>query len=335
MNNKIENISTFIKNDITCLNYSHVIENKLFDEFEDKSIFYTMMLLYEKSFVSDLIFKGFDIAYNNFQNSCTCIIDNNKDCFEYWRKILTDEIITNFRNTKPFKRETQLYKGKIYFIDRITKDISYDYLSVSEKKGYHGELDIYRELQTFYNPNYQDVLYGNYNIKFDDNFHSFQSDFLVISDYSIFVIEVKNWSGSIEVDEIGNCTVNGKFRSNPISQNNRHVDDIRSFLLSNLNLDIPIIPITVFTPKAHIIKISNEYKEKVVNFDNLNRTISNYIDNFINDKNSKLYSARIISNLISFNKLKKYNNSYTLNYKLIEEHQSYKLFEKSKKRLSF
>lgn len=329
MYNKIAKISSFIKRDITCLNYTNIIENLLFDVFEDKSIFYTMMMLYEKSFVSDLIFKGFNIACENLKNTNIFISDKNKACLEYWKKILTDEIISNFKNSEPLKRETQLYKGKIYFSDRPKKDNYFDGLNYSEKKGYYGELEIYRELKTFYNPNYLDVLYGNYNIKFDDNFYSFQSDFLVISDFVIFVIEVKNWSGSIEIDEIGNCITNGEFRSNPISQNNRHVNDIRKFLLKNFDIDIPIIPITVFTSKAHIINISNEYKEKIVNFDDLNRTISDKIDNFMNDENSKLYSARIISNFINFNKFKIYKNFYTLNYNLINEHHAYLLYNNS------
>src|SRR5690606_2645020 len=141
------------------------------------------------------------------------------------------------------------------------------------------------------------------------------------TNYAVFVIESKNWSGKVKVDSLGNCIVNNEeYRGNPFTQNDRHVADINKFLKEKFELETSIFPLVVFGEKAHVVEVDEKYKDKLVNFDDLHAFIANKIEEC---RNNKKIDAKIISSFLDIYKYKTYPYYKQLNNGLINEQRNY------------
>mgnify|MGYP004560608023 CR=1 FL=1 len=305
--NNIERIVNIIKEKIksnpiilfNCFFTEKMLYELLVEEAIDERIFYYMMFLYDFGYVSDVIFKNKDIAINNIKNK------NNESQLpiqeiNYWNLILSDEIIKCIKETHFNERKLNENVGKIIFLNEPS-------FNDSNYSGVDGEYEIYKELKTFNDQKYNDFLYANYRVKIHNK--DYESDFIIVSNNVIIIIEVKNWHGEITIDKYGNITTNGSLGyKNPISQNNRHVNDLRTFLINKFDIDIPIKSVIVFGKKSHVINIDKEYNRdtEIINYDELNYFIQKTIHN---DENKKIFDNKIISSFINV-----YNSFDNTNY---------------------
>jgi len=126
-----------------------------------------------------------------------------------------------------------------------------------------------------------------------------QIDHVVVSNYGIFVIETKNYSGWIYGDDYSQYWTQVIYKRkeklyNPIRQNYGHVQALKHHLADYP--DVLFIPIIVFSVNADL-KVKT--KTDVVNTVNLLKTIRKYYEESISDKlkNSlflKIYSINSI-----------------------------------------
>lgn len=150
---------------------------------------------------------------------------------------------------------------------------------MSALKGFIGEMKL--RLAMFFLLGSQYKVLSNVTVKFDNGATS-QIDYVVVSPYGIFVIEVKNYSGSITINadstwwtqSFGNTSHNFY---NPLRQNNGHLGALRYLLKSK---DYPMISMLSFVGKATFknsvipscmatsvygtIKLIKSYKDRVM-----------------------------------------------------------------------
>jgi hypothetical protein len=150
------------------------------------------------------------------------------------------------------------------------------------------------------------------NIMLNTRNRTSQIDHVIVSNYGLFVIETKNYSGSIygkEVDYDWNLNGHTKI-NNPTKQNYGHVQVIKE-ALSEFK-DINYIPIVVFTTNADL-KVSTKtdvvYTTKLISTINKynNQTISNSVKeaiykklvslNIDNEENRKAHVQAIRKNV--------------------------------------
>lgn len=157
-------------------------------------------------------------------------------------------------------------------------------------KGYVGEEIANSELNKLGN-NYK-VL--NDIMVYSDN-KTHQIDHIVVSKYGIFVIEMKNYGGSIKgkekdeewIQKIGTKTNKLK---NPIKQNHGHILSLKDVTKEKENIFIPIVCF------GNNVELRLDVTSKVVLLKNLNKTIKSYKDIKINDVDKiieKITSANI------------------------------------------
>ena len=108
------------------------------------------------------------------------------------------------------------------------------------------------------------------------NGHTSQIDHVVVSEYGIFVIETKNYSGWIyggANSEYWTQNIYGKKYQlyNPIQQNQGHVRALRR-ILKDLPSDM-FISIVAFSRRA---TLKNRYLDNVVYWNQINRVIQSY-----------------------------------------------------------
>lgn len=165
----------------------------------------------------------------------------------------------------------------IFFILLVILFLSFIFLLIRSKngRGIAGEIVVREELSKL------DKL--EYLILNDIHVGKSQIDHIVVSRYGVFVIETKNWSGTIYGrgwDKYWNQYVKGKNRKisspyNPKYQNETHISSLREFLSEYPNLNfISIIAVSGAIErkiyKDPCIKISEvidkiySYKEPVI-----------------------------------------------------------------------
>ena len=149
----------------------------------------------------------------------------------------------------------------------------YEPEALEEDKGENGENVVMLKLKVLPEDKYLVM----HNVTIPLSRSTSQIDHLVISVYGLFVIETKNYSGSIYGMEHGEYwsqylpkTKNQFY--NPILQNAGHVRALRQYL--QCFEPIPIIPIVVFSEKA-ILKVNCE-ESTVIKWNHLLQTINQY-----------------------------------------------------------
>ncbi len=166
--------------------------------------------------------------------------------------------------------------------------------TLSKIKGSIGEETVKRELNKL-NNNY---LVLNDIMLFSDN-KTHQIDHLVISDFGIIVIEMKNYSGTIignEHDKIWIQKVGKQTNklNNPIIQNHGHILALKDITKEKENKFISII---CFGNNS-ILKINTT--TKVVKIKDLNKTIKAYKTKRINNKED-IYNTIKKANIVDKN----------------------------------
>lgn len=131
-------------------------------------------------------------------------------------------------------------------------------------------------------------LYYFHDLSLEINGYKCQIDFLVITEYYIYVIECKNWNSDILVDKYGNfIKINNysgeekreAFKS-PVTQNQKHIDVIKELRLSSKNKILAELvrkgfgyayrPLIVFSNEKSILTIEDEeLKDTVIRVDRL------------------------------------------------------------------
>ncbi|MGP5058716.1 nuclease-related domain-containing protein [Psychrobacter celer] len=120
---------------------------------------------------------------------------------------------------------------------------------MSALKGFIGEMKL--RLAMFFLLGSQYKVLSNVTARFDNGATS-QVDHVVVSPYGIFVIEVKNYSGNITINENSSCWTQSFGHAsydfyNPLMQNNGHLGVLRYLLKSK---DYPMINILSFVGDA-------------------------------------------------------------------------------------
>lgn len=134
-----------------------------------------------------------------------------------------------------------------------------------------------------------------------------QIDHLVVSNYGIFVIENKNFSGNIYGSENDKTwtQVMGKSRYkfyNPIHQNYGHIKAIEEITGISEN----IYSIIVFSDKAILKKVDiNNESVKVINESNLISTITSYNNEILTNEEVKEYFNKVLSSMSTIRQDKK------------------------------
>ena len=190
-----------------------------------------------------------------------------------------------------------------------------------EDKGENGENVVMMKLMLLPEDRYK-VLH-NVTIPLQNG--STQIDHIVLSRYGIFVIETKNYNGSIYGVEHGEYWSQylGKQKNqfyNPILQNAGHVRAMQKSL--NAFKDCPYIPIVVFSDNAEI-KV-NTKESTVINWNQLLRTISQYQEEKITwEQVCDLYN---VLPLLEMNKGEETNQKHLQNLMTAQENK-FKIIE--------
>lgn len=296
-----ENINILYHFDQTELLIYKVVKSNGFDI----ALFYYLMLVCENGYVNCLLeengktydkIKGIEEQYY--------IPKDYYNPFTIWDEIISSEIISLFQNS---------IKGYINVEEIKQRNPNLEFLrdpnfnirlleAVDDKhrRGLRGEEQVYKELCT-YSTRHESKLYGIYDVKFgiDKGDHEpiYQSDFIIVAENVIIVIEVKNWSGNVEIDDNGLVKRDNSCNSiNPVTQNNHHVSDIQKYL-SKFGIDNFPIESIIVSCKTGKINAKGKYKEYVINLDDMNMKISEKIEKHLNDKIR--IKASLIASLIA------------------------------------
>ena len=156
--------------------------------------------------------------------------------------------------------------GQFKFVEKeINKETN------GEKLGKIGEIEVSSELRTLPSDKYEvidDLLYLNNN-------RTHQIDHVVVSNYGIFIIETKNYSGSVYGSDNYNTWSQylGKKKYpflNPVLQNRGHVKALENKIPEYKDFFVPIV---CFTNKT---KLRVRTKYYVINLRDLLHVISTY-----------------------------------------------------------
>lgn len=271
----------------------------------DIALFYYLMLVCENGYVNCLLEES-DKTYDKIKSieEQYYIPKDYYNPFTIWDEIISSEIISLFQNS---------IKGYINVEEIKQRNPNLEFLrdpnfnirlleAVDDKhrRGLRGEEQVYKELCT-YSTRHESKLYGIYDVKFgiDKGEHEpiYQSDFIIVAENVIIVIEVKNWSGNVEIDDNGLVKRDNSCNSiNPVTQNNHHVSDIQKYL-SKFGIDNFPIESIIVSCKTGKINAKGKYKEYVINLDDMNMKISEKIEKHLNDKIR--IKASLIASLIA------------------------------------
>lgn len=179
-------------------------------------------------------------------------------------------------------------------------------------RGFMGEFWVKQELKKLPKDKY--LILNDIMVKQNNSTH--QIDHLIISQFGIFVIEMKNYYGLILGDEHKNKWIQylGKKKSyflNPIHQNYGHIKSLEELL----NLDNKyFIPIVCFSNQA---KLKIEAKGNVVPLDYLVSTIKSYQKIILDSNLQEIYNRIIGLNITD--KLERKNHVKNIRNKITED----------------
>ncbi|RFA33366.1 hypothetical protein CAI16_14910 [Virgibacillus dokdonensis] len=125
-------------------------------------------------------------------------------------------------------------------------------------KGYHGELLVDRQTERLKDRN--TILY---NVQLQIEGKSFQMDTVIITTYAMYIIEIKNFDGTLTFDTFFNQLIrnNGSkeegFRS-PITQATTQADLLKQWLHRHHLIDIPICSFIAISRPSTVIKVEGD-----------------------------------------------------------------------------
>lgn len=336
----IVNMQRKLKNSINSLYYFNEIESLVYEEVKSNNLsialFYFLVLVFEKGYVNYLLTGNNENIKKNIEETYY-IPSDYYDAFSIWNEIVSEEIVELFQKNitnhityekkfSEFNRNPNIEFLKIPdFKKRINEAFDAKHII-----GLYGEQTVYKELSNYLKTDDENKIYGIYDVSFcfdgSEREFAYQSDFLIVSERVIIILEVKKWSSDFDISFLENGNVELKhivtnekiFRENPISQNNRHISDIKKYLSSILKIDeFPVESLVVFCNGNRIIHNGEfkKFKDNVISgVDLLNIRINELIKKHLNSK--KIY-APVIASLITW---------LDTDYKPITEHNK-ELFE--------
>ncbi len=271
----------------------------------DIALFYYLMLVCENGYVNCLLEES-DKTYDKIKSieEQYYIPKDYYNPFTIWDEIISSEIILVFQNNiKDYinvEKINQKNPNLEFLRDPNFNIRLLEAVDDKHRRGLRGEEQVYKELCT-YSTRHESKLYGIYDVKFgiDKGDHEpiYQSDFIIVAENVIIVIEVKNWSGNVEIDDNGLVKRDNSCNSiNPVTQNNHHVSDIQKYL-SKFGIDNFPIESIIVSCKTGKINAKGKYKEYVINLDDMNMKISEKIEKHLNDKIR--IKASLIASLIA------------------------------------
>ena len=272
-----------------------------------------------------------DIINNFFvDNVKSEYLNNRKDHFDFfkiWRKFNRDVAHIDERidvlNTVEYvddngkiyeQKRYELYEFSFDTIEGLGKRMlnAYNKFSPIYKKiaqreailrqGIEGEKNLYNRLKIIGN---KIRIIQNARYVIEDDF-SVEHDMIVISEYGIFSIEIKNWGLNSHINEKGYLiNKNGK-SVNVIEQSMRHVHNLERLIQKEMYHDAKVHPLIVWVNEKS--KITNDFKYV---------TVCNYNDVefelFDSKKYSQIYSEEDIDAIYKkLQELKKPEKEYEL-----------------------
>lgn len=192
---------------------------------------------------------------------------------------------------KPFEEKTELI-GKLEDISRqitdqkILENINYDIYAI--KSGDFGEKNVEYELKNSYIP-----MLVLHDLNLEHKGLQAQMDYVIITNKFVCILETKLLNGNIEVNSKGEFTrsiknsegkiVRKEGMYSPITQNQRHVDLLKRFLLDHKMIrNTPVLSLVVLAnPKTIIFDkyAKKEIKEQIVRADQLKMNLERMIKN--------------------------------------------------------
>ena len=158
-------------------------------------------------------------------------------------------------------------------------------------KGYIGEKTIALALKRLDPTKYKTIN----NVMVETETGTSQIDHVIISNYGIFVIETKNYSGWIFGDDRNQYWTQVIYKNkakfyNPVRQNQGHVRALKAVLADYS--DLRYIPIVVFSTNA---ELKTKTSSQVIYGTHLLRTIRQYSENVISDDVKEEVYQRLIA----------------------------------------
>ena len=197
--------------------------------------------------------------------------------------------IINFLATTEFPKEGYLVLGFIVLliIFEISKRVRFyktgykqktnlTYKKMKDDKGRLGEYDLYIKLVNIFG---KENVFVNLYIP-TSSFTNTEVDLLVLSQYGIFIFEMKNLGGEIYGDENTKdwYAVFNKSRKfnfyNPFMQNKTHATAVENYLKLNTAETIPIV---VFADRSHLQHVSFTHPRRLIKLNMVNKYVRAYI----------------------------------------------------------
>lgn len=132
--------------------------------------------------------------------------------------------------------------------------------------------------------------YGLYDIRLEQDVNTANIDFLLVTNQFCCIVKSKSLQGNIEIDKYENFSrwiKKGEKWSkeglySPIEQNRRAAIILQNIINSNLNAELPILSLVVFTnPKVtlNFKETSKKIEDKVIKVDLLNTKLTELVQN--------------------------------------------------------
>lgn len=210
-------------------------------------------------------------------------------------EVLNNPVVSGGHHKRVPNGYPKTFEHLIRLLQKQINDFNYDLINT--KKGINGELKTLNSLKaiTVSYPILNNVRLEE-NIKDLSEKYSAETDFIVITDRAIFLIETKNYGGkgdALFITADGRWLLKDKHTkkqhvlSNPFKQTTDHIFVINKFLKNNnIKFDLPIIPIVALSNDDLVLKFedNNGLYAKVMSAD----LVGSYILNYLNENNSVL-----------------------------------------------
>ena len=208
---------------------------------------------------------------------------------------------------KPFEGRTEVIEkleqmAELIKEENILESIKYELYAI--KSGDFGEKNVEFELKNSYIP-----MLCLHNVYLEHNGLTAQMDYVIITSKFICILETKLLNGNIEVNNKGDFTrtiensagktLRKEGMYSPITQNQRHVDLLKRFLMDkSLIKNTPILSLVVLAnPKTIVFDkyATKDVKNKIIRADQLKVTIEKWIKNH-NEVNLAVLTMQDIAN---------------------------------------
>lgn len=196
----------------------------------------------------------------------------------------------------------KIFATKRYYDERKEHEVDYNV-----QKGIDGEYQVFYQLKQFYDkvpgfiiPNFK--FKHHYDDKAEDD--TVECDFIVVTQNSIIIIEVKNWDVPSEIVNYGQVNTSSGNRGNIDGQLERQKKLLEIQIKNNLDLNINIHCVWAHN-NPDLIKDREKSDFEIIDY----KTVPRFINKIIENNNDNKFSLSEIRNLENFF-IEKTHNSY-------------------------